>query len=97
MSIPVLTWRHLTTTRRRPELGLDLDEAGFVAAMAELDDDGSGEVDFPEFLSWWQKNAAMMGNARKMQEDMQRLQMMFDEIDTDKSGELDAAEIGTQI
>ena len=29
--------------------------AALVAAMAELDSDGSGEVDYTEFVGWWQR------------------------------------------
>ena len=36
------------------DMGKVLDDAAFAAAMAEIDEDGSGELDFDEFLGWWQ-------------------------------------------
>jgi uncharacterized membrane protein YgcG len=35
-------------------MGKDLDDAQLDAAMAEIDKDGSGEVEYEEFLVWWQ-------------------------------------------
>lgn len=34
-------------------LGTKLKDADVAAAMAEMDEDGSGEVDFAEFYAWW--------------------------------------------
>ena len=36
-------------------LGKRLDDAGLDAAMAEMDRDGSGGVEFDEFLTWWEE------------------------------------------
>jgi hypothetical protein len=35
------------------KLGLALDDEGLVVAMEEMDEYGSGEVDFEEFSEWW--------------------------------------------
>ena len=34
-------------------IGLSLDDADLADAMAQMDDDRSGEVDFDEFCTWW--------------------------------------------
>ena len=36
-------------------MGKPVDDAGLDAAMLEIDKDGSGEVEFEEFLAWWQQ------------------------------------------
>ena len=38
-------------------LGCPLDEESLNAAMAEMDEDGGGEVEFEEFNSWYQRAA----------------------------------------
>ena len=35
-------------------MGRPIDDAGLDAAMFDIDVDGSGEVEFAEFLEWWQ-------------------------------------------
>ena len=36
------------------DMGKVLSDSEFAQAMAEIDEDGSGEIDFDEFLGWWQ-------------------------------------------
>ena len=61
------------------ELGeTTLDEAGLALLIAELDADGSGLIDFREFLDWWQHHG------------MQRVFMRFDK---DQSGSIDTEEL----
>jgi Ca2+-binding EF-hand superfamily protein len=36
------------------DMGKQLSDDQFTRAMADIDSDGSGEVDFTEFLQWWQ-------------------------------------------
>eukprot|EP01047_Picozoa_sp_COSAG01_P092468 COSAG01_NODE_23832_length_803_cov_1.051355_1_plen_57_part_00 len=36
-------------------MGKNMSDAEFAKAMFEIDADGSGELDFGEFLKWWQK------------------------------------------
>ena len=51
-------------------LGSPLDEVQLDTAMAEMDEDGGGEVEFDEFLAWYEKAAASSkgGWAAKMAE-----------------------------
>ena len=42
-------------------LGVKLDDAGAAAAMAEMDADKSGEVDFEEFFDWYVENKDRKG------------------------------------
>ena len=47
-------------------LGYRLTDKELTAAMAEMDEDGSGEVDFIEFYGWWtnpKKVATLKGTA----------------------------------
>jgi calmodulin len=75
-------------------LGTNLSTGEFENAMRAMDGDGSGEVDFTEFLSWWEVNEAEIGaQVRALQEDMANAQMMFDEVDADKSGMIDVDEV----
>ena len=39
------------------KMGVKLSKKGLAAAMAEMDEDGSGEVGFDEFNLWWSGNA----------------------------------------
>eukprot|EP01048_Picozoa_sp_COSAG05_P015844 COSAG05_NODE_1961_length_3777_cov_28.309407_3_plen_419_part_00 len=37
------------------DMGIDLEQHQFASAMQEIDKDGSGELDFKEFLAWWER------------------------------------------
>ena len=39
-------------------MGQKMSDQEFQNAMTELDDDGSGEISFDEFIVWWQKQDA---------------------------------------
>jgi calmodulin len=57
-------------------------------AMGEMDEDGSGEVDFQEFYEWWA--------ARKQRGDQElhnEAARMFEEVDTDGGGTLSQEEV----
>jgi calmodulin len=76
------------------ELGYDLSQDELDAAMAEMDADGSGGVDYDEFAKWWRKvtsNETMMLHKEPAEEEYYR--NMFDQFDEDGSGELDAEEV----
>eukprot|EP01048_Picozoa_sp_COSAG05_P003994 COSAG05_NODE_199_length_14500_cov_458.233456_3_plen_340_part_00 len=78
------------------ELGCQLTRAELDKAMAELDTDGSGEVDYDEFSKWWRTKEAnqVMGIKRPADEEAYYRQL-FEEHDDDGSGELDKDEIRT--
>ena len=74
-------------------------------AMAEMDEDGGGEVDFDEFQTWWvhtgsQQRGVFANGAPKLGQTILRkdmttaeLRTVFLEIDTDGSGLLDRDEV----
>ena len=43
-------------------MGKRLSKKELAAAMAEMDEDGSGEVDFSEFAAWWRAAAVKKGH-----------------------------------
>merc|ERR1712185_770354 len=59
-----------------------VDEASLARLTEELDADGSGLIDFREFLDWWQHHG------------MQRVFMRFDH---DKSGSIDTEELAALL
>lgn len=50
-------------------------EAEFEKAFSDMDDDGSGEVDFDEFSDWWkiEMGSAKAAAAKKMREVQDKL------------------------
>ena len=40
------------------KMGKVSDGEGLDKALAEIDEDGSGEVEYPEFLVWWRKQTS---------------------------------------
>eukprot|EP01043_Picozoa_sp_COSAG02_P044716 COSAG02_NODE_4021_length_5891_cov_414.995684_1_plen_1502_part_00 len=77
-------------------LGMSTSAEGMDLTMAELDDDGSGEVEFSEFKLWWDKSQFADDENRDRE-----LQDLFDAVDTDRSGFIDWREfihlISTQV
>lgn len=65
-------------------LGMPTSASTMDTAMAELDEDGSGEVEFSEFKAWWDKS--QFGNDANRHRELQDL---FDAVDTDRSGLID--------
>ncbi len=57
------------------------------AAMAEMDEDNSGEVSFDEFAQWY----------KRMAEDDDMLREVFNQVDTDGSGALNRWELETVL
>jgi hypothetical protein len=45
---------HREVRKLMSDMGKQLSDDQFTRAMADIDSDGSGEVDFTEFLQWWQ-------------------------------------------
>jgi Ca2+-binding EF-hand superfamily protein len=79
-------------------LGQPSEGKGFVAIMHELDGDQSGEVDCTEFLDWWKKAGRERREEITRYNDKRReVRELFDEVDTDGSGEVDAAEVAQLV
>lgn len=73
-------------------LGVTMNDEELAATMAELDGDGSGEVDFQEFYKWW-RDPQTEGRLAKCKERMNAVKDRFDEVDVDGSGTLDRDEV----
>jgi hypothetical protein len=68
-------------------LGQSMSEQELDAAMSEMDEDGSGEIDFDEFLSWWDRRKAsgkgglfggLFDDPLEMSDDYLRMQIVID-------------------
>jgi Ca2+-binding EF-hand superfamily protein len=76
------------------EMGNPLSPAQLDAAMTEMDSDGSGEIDFVEFFTWWAKlSSTQTLRARGQDPQDQYYKEMFDTADTGGEGSLDAYEL----
>ena len=86
------------------QLGNSLSDAELEIAMAAMDADGSGAVDFAEFYEWWITNkdqegglfasiAAEIDERRKVEELRAEAREMFHVFDDDSSGSLDKGEV----
>ena len=87
------------------QLGMDASEKDVDAAMAVMDTDGNGTVDFDEFCAWWSSRPASTTNiAGRLRERLQSLESadpgleaqvlyVFELIDADSSGRLDQNEV----
>eukprot|EP01043_Picozoa_sp_COSAG02_P055337 COSAG02_NODE_6402_length_3598_cov_12.565019_1_plen_574_part_10 len=77
-------------------LGEQLSAAELNTMMEQLDADGSGDVSYEEFRSWWDMQQFNSASEREKE-----LQDLFDIVDADSSGEVDWEEfltmIGTQL
>lgn len=79
-------------------LGQPSEGEGFANIMYELDGDQSGEVDLTEFLDWWKRAGRERREEITRYNDKRRdVREIFDEVDTDGSGEVDASEVGQLI
>ena len=64
----------------------------------QMDGDGSGEVDLPEFLDWWKHAGKERREAVTKYNDKRRdIREIFDQIDTDGSGEVDRKEVAALV
>lgn len=73
-------------------LGFDMSPAEIDRAMAAMDTDGSGEIDFQEFWKWWTDDSTrsmMQGVKRRVNS----VKQLFDTLDVDCSGTLQPAEL----
>eukprot|EP01043_Picozoa_sp_COSAG02_P040242 COSAG02_NODE_3240_length_7111_cov_9.714632_3_plen_613_part_00 len=68
-------------------LGQTMSEEELDAAMLEMDEDGSGEVDYDEFLAWWDRRKAegkgglfggLFSDPLEMSDDYLRMQIVID-------------------
>merc|ERR1712012_595148 len=50
------------------KLGFPLSEGDLDKAMAELDNNGDGEISFPEFLAWWNSDSESISLRNRMKE-----------------------------
>ena len=76
------------------EMGNPLSPAQLDAAMLEMDSDGSGEIDFVEFSTWWSKLSStqtLKAQGKDPQEEYYK--EMFDKADTGGEGSLDRDEL----
>ena len=60
-------------------LGVNMNPNELFQTMLELDQDGSGEVDFAEFFEWW-RNPATEGRFAVCKERMASVKDVFDEM-----------------
>eukprot|EP01047_Picozoa_sp_COSAG01_P065287 COSAG01_NODE_8793_length_2657_cov_1.528147_1_plen_809_part_01 len=63
-------------------------EADALRAMAEMDVDGGGTIEYPEFVTWYVKQDS------QVVEDAALVERMFREADEDSGGTLDREEVG---
>lgn len=79
-------------------LGQPTDGEGFAIIMNEMDGDQSGEVDCAEFLNWWKRAGRQRREEITRYNDKRReVREIFDEVDTDGSGEVDADEVAQLV
>jgi Ca2+-binding EF-hand superfamily protein len=78
---------------------LDRSEKKFHKTFAEIDVDGGGEIDFDEMLVWWAKQKDKDKKAfddsrflETLQQEEQRLRLIWNMVDADASGQLDEDE-----
>eukprot|EP01044_Picomonas_judraskeda_P000345 COSAG03_NODE_15_length_22165_cov_72.809934_14_plen_584_part_00 len=73
-------------------LGQAMNEEELDAAMLEMDNDGSGEVDYDEFLAWWDRRKAqgkgglfggLFSDPLEMSDDYLRMQIVIDKLKRD--------------
>eukprot|EP01043_Picozoa_sp_COSAG02_P017924 COSAG02_NODE_824_length_16741_cov_16.319733_3_plen_1657_part_00 len=77
------------------ELGNPLSPVELDKAMADMDIDGTGEIDFVEFSGWWSKlSSAQILKAHGQDPHAQYYKEMFDTADTGGEGTLDREELG---
>lgn len=77
------------------ELGNPLSPTELDKAMADMDIDGTGEIDFVEFSGWWSKLTSVQTLKAKGQDPQaQYYKEMFDTADTGGEGTLDREELG---
>jgi calmodulin len=75
-------------------LGVQMSEEQLAEAVVEMDFDGTGQVDFEEFVEWWSgesKHAVRIRRAVVHEEAL--IRSSFDKVDIDNSNSLDANEV----
>ena len=70
-------------------LGFNFSHVELVTAMKQMDEDGSGQVEFVEFYEWWVEKKEQEGNLDMHNEAVN----MFNRVDVDGSGVLDQVEV----
>lgn len=76
------------------ELGNPLSPQDLDEAMAEMDSDGSGEIDFVEFSTWWSKRSStQILRANEQDPQTEYYKEMFLHADTGGEGSLDREEL----
>ena len=76
------------------KLGMDTDPEKLDSVFFEMDNDHQGEVELQEFMWWWKKaGKGLRQQMTKLKDEMNEVKEIFDEIDTDASGELHRDEV----
>jgi hypothetical protein len=73
------------------ELEIELADDQYTDAMAEIDTDASGDVDKSEFMAWWAKQP--FAKQQQLTSHINEMEAVWDSVDTDQSGTLDAEEV----
>lgn len=76
------------------EMGNPMSPAQLDTAMLDMDSDGSGEIDFVEFSTWWSKLSSTQTLKAQGQDPQEEYyKEMFDKADTGGVGSLDREEV----
>eukprot|EP01047_Picozoa_sp_COSAG01_P007944 COSAG01_NODE_306_length_19162_cov_14.196611_20_plen_1802_part_00 len=75
-------------------IDVELEPGDISKAAVELDQDGSGQADFEEFVIWWDSSSTVSAKLRRgIINEEALIQASFDRIDEDGSRTLDAKEV----